>query len=124
MDSVNYPRSLVAACSILSVRPRLPGIPAAVSSLDFPKIPRLGSRDWSNWSSIKTDVVVLGTHDQGLIITTSDFSAGARIEAERPNAVPVALMNGEQLVRLLVEHDIGMRRTAHELIELADESED
>ncbi|HSW47348.1 MAG TPA: HTH domain-containing protein, partial [Phycisphaerae bacterium] len=30
----------------------------------------------------------LGTHEQGLIITTSEFSAGARTEAARPNAVP------------------------------------
>jgi restriction system protein len=65
----------------------------------------------------------LGTHEQGLIISTSDFSAGARSEAERPNAVPVALMNGEQLVALLVEHDLGVRRTSHYLIELG-EAED
>jgi restriction system protein len=62
----------------------------------------------------------LGTHDQGLIITTSDFSAGARAEAERPNAVPVALMNGEQLVALLVEHNIGVRRAPYDLLELGD----
>jgi restriction system protein len=62
----------------------------------------------------------LGTHDQGLIITTSDFSPGARIEAERANAVPVALMNGEQLVKLLVKHKIGVRRVPYELIELGD----
>ena len=61
----------------------------------------------------------LGTHDQGLIITTSDFSTGARAEAERPNAVPVALMHGEQLVRLLVEHEIGVRRVPYDLIELS-----
>jgi len=63
----------------------------------------------------------LGTHDQGLIITTSDYSSGARTEAERPNAVPVALMNGDQLVRLLVEHQIGVRRASYELIELSHE---
>lgn len=62
----------------------------------------------------------LGTHEQGLIITTSDFSSGARGEAERPNAVPVGLMNGEQLIALLVEHDIGVRRTTHDLIELGE----
>lgn len=60
----------------------------------------------------------LGTHEQGLIVTTSDFSKGACAEAERPNAVPVALMNGEQLVRLLAEHSIGVQRTAYDLIEL------
>ena len=62
----------------------------------------------------------LGTHEQGLIVTTSDFSKGACAEAERPNAVPVALMNGEQLVRLLVENDIGVHRTSYDLIELGE----
>jgi len=66
----------------------------------------------------------LGTHEQGLIITTSDFSPGARVEAERPNAVPVALMNGEQLVALLVEHDIGVRRKSYDLIELGEAEEE
>jgi restriction system protein len=65
----------------------------------------------------------LGTHEQGLIVTTSDFSSGARSEAERADAIPVALMAGEQLVALLVEHGIGIRREAHDLIELG-ETED
>ena len=64
----------------------------------------------------------LGTHEQGLIITTSDFSSGARREASRPDASPVALMNGEQLVVLLVEHNIGVTRRTHDLIDL-DEDE-
>lgn len=64
----------------------------------------------------------LGTHEQGLIITTSDFSSGARTEAERPNAVPVALMNGEQLVALLAQYEIGVSRRSHDLLEI-DESE-
>jgi restriction system protein len=59
----------------------------------------------------------LGAHEQGLIITTSDFSKGARAEAERADATPVALMNGEQLVKLLVENDIGIRRSSYDLIE-------
>jgi restriction system protein len=59
----------------------------------------------------------LGAHEQGLIITTSDFSKGARAEAERVDTIPVALMNGEQLVKLLVENDIGIRRTSYDLIE-------
>lgn len=64
----------------------------------------------------------LGSHEQGLIITTSDFSKGSRTEAERPDATPVALMNGRQLVQLLIENDIGIQRTAYDLIEL-DEGE-
>jgi restriction system protein len=63
----------------------------------------------------------LGAHEQGLIITTSDFSRGARDEAERLDATPVGLMNGEQLVNLLVENDIGVRRSAHDLLELGEE---
>ncbi len=57
----------------------------------------------------------------GMIITTSDFSTGARDEAARPDATPVALMNGEQLVTLLIEHDIGVRRSRYDLIELGED---
>ena len=62
----------------------------------------------------------LGAHEQGLIITTSDYSAGAWKEAERGDTVPVALMNGEQLARLMIENDIGIQRTSHDLIELVE----
>jgi len=61
----------------------------------------------------------LGTHEQGLIITTGDFSPRARAEAARPNAVPVALMNGEQLVALLADKEIGIVRNSHDIFELA-----
>jgi len=60
----------------------------------------------------------LGAHEQGLIITTSDFSSGARKEAARLDATPVALMNGEELVALLVENEIGVKRTPLQLIEI------
>lgn len=65
----------------------------------------------------------LGAHEQGLIITTSDFSKGANTEANRPDATPVGLMNGKTLVALLVEHGIGVRRSAYDLLELG-ETED
>ncbi len=60
----------------------------------------------------------LGAHEQGLIITTSDFSAGAIKEASQPDKTPVGLMNGEQLVTLLMEYNIGVRRMSHDLFEL------
>jgi len=60
----------------------------------------------------------LGTHEQGLIITTSDFSKGAREEATRANATPVGLMNGEQLVELLIQNEIGITLTPLQLIQL------
>lgn len=64
----------------------------------------------------------LGAHEQGLIIATSDFSRGARKEAERLDTTPVALMTGEQFVALLVENEIGVRRTPLQLIELGEET--
>lgn len=66
----------------------------------------------------------LGTHEQGLIITTSDFSPGARTEAARANAVPVALMAGDEFVDLLIEHDIGIKRVTYDLFELGAEDDD
>ena len=65
----------------------------------------------------------LGAHEQGLIITTGGFSSGASKEAEASDKTPIALMNGDQLVELLVEKDIGVVRTVLSLLELAQEGE-
>lgn len=65
----------------------------------------------------------LGAHEQGLIITTSGFSPGAREEAERADATPVALMDGSQLVSVLIENDIGVRRDSYDLLELEQETD-
>lgn len=66
----------------------------------------------------------LGTHEQGLIITTSDFSKGAREEASRTTAVPVALMNGEQLVAVLIENGLCIARHTHDIIDLEEAQEE
>ena len=63
----------------------------------------------------------LGAHEQGLIITTSDFSAGAIKEATQPDKTPIALMNGEQLAMLLMEHGMGVNRSAPDLFEIDEE---
>ena len=65
----------------------------------------------------------LGPHEQGLIITTGGFTKGARENAAKPEFKPVALMNGEQLVTLLVENGIGIDRQSHDLIELYDDDD-
>lgn len=59
----------------------------------------------------------IAPNEQGLIITTSDFGKGAREEAARPDKPLVWLVNGEELVRLLVAHDIGVRRVSLEYYE-------
>lgn len=61
----------------------------------------------------------LGAHEQGLIITTSDFSKGAREEAERPDNTPIALMNGKQFVNLLMENEIGVKQIQYSLYEMS-----
>lgn len=60
----------------------------------------------------------LGAHEQGLIITTSAFSSGAIAEASQADKTPIALMNGDQLVKLLMEHDIGVHHTPSTLYDL------
>jgi restriction endonuclease Mrr len=37
--------------------------------------------------------------------------------------MPIALMSGEQMVNLLIEHDIGVVRTSYDLIELQEDGE-
>lgn len=83
------------------------------------------AKRWKKGNNIRSPIVQqvrgsLGTHEQGLIITTSDFSQGAREEALRPDAVPVGLMNGEELVAVLVEHKIGVTLQTHNLLELSE----
>ncbi|MBI5789650.1 MAG: restriction endonuclease [Candidatus Schekmanbacteria bacterium] len=81
------------------------------------------AKKWKPGNNVQAPVVQrvrgsISTHEQGLIITTSDFSPGARAEAARIDKIPVALMNGEQLVMLLVEYNLGVTRCSHDLIEL------
>lgn len=61
----------------------------------------------------------LSPHERGVIVTTSDFGRGARNEAERPDAVPIALINGQELISLMIENELGVRRSAHDVVELA-----
>lgn len=64
----------------------------------------------------------LGAHDRGLVITTSDFSSGAKEEADRADRAPVGLINGEQLVDLLARNEIGVKRSRPEVYELDEAS--
>lgn len=47
---------------------------------------------------------------RGTIITTGKFSNGAKQAAFEPGAAPITLMDGERLVELLIEHQIGARK--------------
>jgi len=83
-------------------------------------------KKWKLKNNVQAPVVQqvrgsLGAHEQGLIITTSDFSPGAVKEAIQADKTPIALMNGEQLVMLLMEYGIGVHRSTPDLFEIDEE---
>lgn len=63
----------------------------------------------------------LTAQEQGIIITTSNFSTGARQEANAIGKSPISLVNGDQLLELLVEHEIGVTKLQHTVISLDEE---
>lgn len=63
----------------------------------------------------------LKTHEHGIIITTSGFSAGAIKEATLPGTTPISLVDGEQLIRLLIEHKIGINETPLKVFSIDEE---
>ena len=60
----------------------------------------------------------IGVQQRGLIITTSDFTKDATTEADLPDRTPISLLNGRELVDLMVEHEIGVRRRMVAVLEL------
>lgn len=63
----------------------------------------------------------LDIQQQGILVTTSDFSSGARKEAEAPGKTKISLVNGEQLAELLIQYNIGVKSEQHTLISLDEE---
>jgi len=63
----------------------------------------------------------LKTHEHGIIITTSGFSSGAIKEATLTGTTPISLVNGEQLIRLLIEHNIGINATSLKVLSIDEE---
>ncbi|MDQ5769574.1 restriction endonuclease, partial [Thiothrix subterranea] len=47
--------------------------------------------------------------DRGLIITTSDFSKDCRKSTKHDSALKVHLINGNELVDLLIQHEVGVK---------------
>ena len=55
---------------------------------------------------------------RGTIISTSRFSKGTQEAAFAGGAAPITLIDGEKLVDLLIEHNIGVRKRALEILEV------
>ena len=87
------------------------------------------AKRWKKGRNVQREVVAtvrgsLKTFETGMIITTSDFSKGAREEAddtEKPGG-KISLVNGEQFVKLLVKYGIGITRRQVEIIEFDPDS--
>ncbi len=59
---------------------------------------------------------------RGTIITTGRFTKGASDVAFAKGAAPIALIDGERLLDLLIEHNIGIRRREIRILEFDGES--
>ena len=52
---------------------------------------------------------MIGRADKGIIITTGSFTSDARKEAVRDGAPPIELVDGEKLVEMLEQAELGLR---------------
>ena len=58
----------------------------------------------------------MGRADKGIIITTGSFTADARKEAIRDGVPPIELVDGEKLVGMLEQLELGLKpRTTYEI---------
>lgn len=76
---------------------------------------------WSNSVSGRTVRELrggLGPHERGLVITLSTFTRDAQREADEPDRSPISLVDGERLIDLLVENEIGVSRRRVTILEL------
>ena len=59
---------------------------------------------------------------RGTVITTGGFAKGAKNAAFDKKAAPITLIDGERLLDLLIEHDIGIRRREIRILEFDGEA--
>ncbi len=52
---------------------------------------------------------IQGEFDQGIFITTSDFSEEAKKVSSKRGAVPIVLINGDRIVNIMLEKGLGIR---------------
>ena len=61
---------------------------------------------------------MMGRADKGLILTTGTFTADSKREAVRDGVPPIELVDGEKLVRLFEQLELGLQpRTTYDLTE-------
>jgi restriction system protein len=60
---------------------------------------------------------IQGEFEQGIFFTTSDFSSQARDASIKKGAVPVVLVNGDAIVQLMIDKQLGVKRRPVETYE-------
>ena len=55
----------------------------------------------------------LKVHEHGIVITPSNFTPAARAEADEPGKVHISLINGEELVDLLIQNHVGVEEKGY-----------
>lgn len=53
---------------------------------------------------------ITGLYDQGIFITTSDFTGDAKQVSSRPGTVPIVMINGEKIIDTMLEKGLGVKR--------------
>ena len=48
--------------------------------------------------------------EQGIIVTPSDFTAEAKTEAQAEGRLPITLINGNELIDLLIQYQVGVKQ--------------
>lgn len=63
--------------------------------------------DRATVAQLRGDIPIFDAY-RGTIITTSDFTKDAKSTALDNRGIPVTLINGEKLIDLMIEHEIGI----------------
>lgn len=82
---------------------------------------RVQAKRWTHSVSSSTVRELRGAlrvDERGLLVTTAEFTMDARNEAEAEGKARIGLIGGEELVKLCVEHGIGVEERKVSLIEL------
>jgi len=64
---------------------------------------------------------ILGEFDQGIFITTSDFSDEAKRISSRRGVVPIVLINGDRILNIMLEKGLGVRQEPLTVAKIDDE---
>ena len=59
--------------------------------------------------------------EHGIVITPSDFTGSAKAEAQAAGKIPISLVNGEQLVDLLIQYQVGVKKAEYIVPEIDEE---